>query len=484
MPVSLKTQFPPVNAILAQRFDSDEVEMFYPIFPSHLMMPLKVGEVVWVLYPDQSFSAGDDSASTMMGTNAERLQTEGSDNNYGDVLSSARGDTTDGAVFQKAVVHHIYLTHDYVLAHSEFPADHIDYNGGYWLSRVAGTRLSEDTNYTCYGRDFDERAFAVVEDRSPSDVLADGDYFPGTPNKVQTSTTSDEDVDPSGNYIVGDNPEVFSQLKQKNDLEMTFEATPRISKHPGDFIIQGSNNTAIILGENPSGIEDDSLVSGGIDIVAGRGLHPDSFNLMSKIANDDARFESDKCHELSEQEPNLNEGTMDVFHDFSRIVVSANAMPDVLFCDPETTGASENITFSSTVSAAMGRDLKPFSEDDAETALQQIAAEITGPTIAMKSDHIRIVGRETLRLMVESPDGPASAPEIILHKDGNIFIKPGVNGQVYIGDGPDAGEPGTAVFADMLTYPDDMEGGTGFAAEMAVAAKIPTRHSPKVKVKI
>ena len=76
MPVSLKTQFPPVNAILAQRFDSDEVEMFYPIFPSHLMMPLKVGEVVWVLYPDQSFSAGDDSASTMMGTNAERLQTE------------------------------------------------------------------------------------------------------------------------------------------------------------------------------------------------------------------------------------------------------------------------------------------------------------------------------------------------------------------------------------------------------------------------
>ena len=71
-----------------------------------------------------------------------------------------------------------------------------------------------------------------------------------------------------------------------------------------------------------------------------------------------------------------------------------------------------------------------------------------------------------------------------MHKDGNIFIKPGIDGQVYIGDGPDAGEPGTAVFADMMTYPDDMDGGTGFVAEMAVAAKIPTRHSPKVKVKI
>ena len=103
----------------------------------------------------------------------------------------------------------------------------------------------------------------------------------------------------------------------------------------------------------------------------------------------------------------------------------------------------------------------------------------------MKSDHIRVIGRETIRFMVENPDGgPASAPEIIMHKDGNIFIKPGIDGQVYIGDGPDAGEPGTAVFADMMTFPDDLDGGTGFVAEMAVAAKTPTRHSPKVKVKI
>ncbi|MEC8076853.1 MAG: hypothetical protein VX118_02410, partial [Candidatus Thermoplasmatota archaeon] len=88
--------------------------------------------------------------------------------------------------------------------------------------------------------------------------------------------------------------------------------------------------------------------------------------------------------------------------------------------------------------------------------------------------------------MVESDKGPASAPEIILHKDGNIFIKPGVDGQVYLGDGPDAapGGPGTAAFADMVTYPDDVEGGPGFVAEMAVAAKIPTRHSTKVKVKL
>ena len=36
----------------------------------------------------------------------------------------------------------------------------------------------------------------------------------------------------------------------------------------------------------------------------------------------------------------------------------------------------------------------------------------------------------------------------------------------------------------MITFPDDIEGGPGFVAEMAVAAKVPTRHSTKVKVKL
>ena len=156
-----------------------------------------------------------------------------------------------------------------------------------------------------------------------------------------------------------------------------------------------------------------------------------------------------------------------------------------MFCDPELTGAGEKITFSATASSVEGRDMLPIIEDDTTAALGENAADIAGPTIAVKSDHVRIIGRETLRLMVENPDGgPNSAPEIILHKDGNIFIKPGIDGQVYLGEGPDAGEPGTATFADIITYTDDVEGGPGFVAEMAVAAKIPTRHSPKVKVKI
>ena len=483
MAISLKGQFPPVNAIVATIIGTDDTEIFYPIFPSHIMMPLKVGEVVWVLYPENSFAPGDVSASDSMGINAERMTSDGAENDYSSSLNSHRGDVSDGALFSKAVVVKIYESHLATINPSAIPSDE-DHRGGFWLSRVCGSRLSEDTNYTSYGRDFDERAFVVLEGRTASDVVADeAGYFPGTPNMSLNSSSTVDDVDMERRYFHGDNPEEFSALKEMN-TEFTFEPTPRYAKKSGELILQGSNNTLVVLGEDSS-VVDESLTNGVVRIVAGRGLHPDSSNKISSLPNDDERLESDKCPELSEIEPNALEGDLDFQYDFSTFLVSSNSSPDVFFCDPELTGASENITFSSTAGNVEGRDLKPIVEEDATKSLVPTAAEIFGPTIAMKSDHIRVIGRETIKFMVENPDGgPASAPEIIMHKDGNIFIKPGIDGQVYIGDGPDAGEPGTAVFADMMTFPDDIDGGTGFVAEMSVASKIPTRHSPKVKVKI
>ena len=483
MPVSLKGQFPPINAIVATIMGTDDTEIFYPIFPSHIMMPLKIGEVVWVLYPENSFAPGDIGASDSMGLNAERMNADNAANDYSSSLNAHRGDVSDGALFAKAVVVSIFESHSDAIDPASPPAVN-EHKGGFWLSRVCGSRLSEDSNYTSYGRDFDQRAFAVLEGRSASDVVADSDgYFPGTPNVSLNSTSTVDDIEGDGGYFHGDNPEEFSALKGMN-VGHTFEPVPRFSKKSGDLILQGSNNTAVLLGEDQT-ITDESLTSGAVTIVAGRGLHPDSPNKVSSIPNDDQRLESDKCPELSEIEPNVLEGVLDFSYDFSTFLVSSNAAPDAAFCDPDKTGASENITFSSTAGNVEGRDMKPIPEDDVTKSLVPTAAEILGPTIAMKSDHIRVIGRETIRFMVENPDGgPASAPEIIMHKDGNIFIKPGIDGQVYIGDGPDAGEPGTAVFADMLTFPDDIDGGTGFVAEMSVASKIPTRHSPKVKVKI
>jgi hypothetical protein len=328
------------------------------------------------------------------------------------------------------------------------------------------------------------RITCALEGRTAGDVV-DGDYFPAFPNgHTQPLQPVDGPAPDPSTLSIGINPGAVREAAQRgtND-EHTFEPVPSFSKRPGDLVLQGSNNTAICLGEDIITRKD--MSSGCIDLVVGRGLHPESSNKILQIANELGVRERDKCAELSEQELNIMEGLIDIDDDASRIYITAYTNPDAIFCNPDTTGASEKITFTATASSVEGRNNLPILEDDDTAALTDIAGDINGPTIAVKSDHVRIIGRETLRLMVENPDaGPNSAPEIILHKDGNIFIKPGIDGQVYIGDGPDAGEPDTATFADMVTYPDDIEGGPGFVAEMAVASKIPTRHSPKVKVKI
>ena len=57
---------------------------------------------------------------------------------------------------------------------------------------------------------------------------------------------------------VGDSKELLSSVKGPFDMiftgsignkSVTFEPVPRFTKRPGDFVIQGSNNTLISLGE-------------------------------------------------------------------------------------------------------------------------------------------------------------------------------------------------------------------------------------------
>lgn len=480
-----RNQFPPINAIVAKLVPDGSPELFYPIFPSHFMLPIKPGEYVWVLYPEIPQASGGDTPDGMMGTNQEREVIAGRENVIGGEISALRSATSNPPLFQKALVVSVYTDYNEILARAS-TTDHLEtYNEGFWLARVAGTQISEDVNFTALDRDLDERIFCTLTGREPGDVLGDAEYAPGYPNGVTLEgETTETYIEEEHLTIKTNQAEVHSARLGGGSEDFTHEAVPPLNKRVGDLVLQGSNNTAIVLGE--SDLIQQEFTTGLIDIFAGRGLHPDAPNKVTSIASEMGHLEKDKCPQLSEQEVLGMEGEVNIDFDFSRVYVSSNSLVDILFCDPEKTGASENLTFSTTAGSSEGRDLTPIHEEDTTKSLTSTYEEIIGPCIALKSDHIRIVGRETLRLMVESDKGPASAPEIILHKDGNIFIKPGVDGQVYLGDGPDAapGGPGTAAFADMVTYPDDVEGGPGFVAEMAVAAKIPTRHSTKVKVKL
>jgi hypothetical protein len=479
-----RNQFPTINVVVAKVLPTGEEEIFYPMFPSHLMMPIKSGEWIWVCYPDKKDSAGLGNPESPMGTNVERELLENRGGSDSDVIKVVRGATSNPPMFKRALVTQVYLSYGQVIVASGHSVALTMDKGGYWLSRICGSRISEDANFTAIDRDKDMRITCGLEGRTPADVVEGGEYFPSFPNGPTRPLEPVDSLLSPNNYTIGDNPaEVFQAIARASNSTHTFEPVPAFSKRPGDLVLQGSNNTAICLGEDK--ILRTDMSSGCIDLVAGRGLAIDSVNKVLHIANELGVRERDKCIELSEQEINMFEAETDLTDDLSRIYITSYTEPDSLFCNPESTGASEKITFTATAPSFEGRGMLPIIEDDEPAALSELALDIAGPTIAIKSDHVRIIGRETLRLMVENPEGgPNSAPEIILHKDGNIFIKPGIDGQVYLGEGPDAGEPDTATFADLVTYPDDVEGGPGFVAEMAVATKIPTRHSPKVKVKI
>lgn len=117
--------------------------------------------------------------------------------------------------------------------------------------------------------------------------------------------------------------------------DLTKESPPRFIRRIGDHVLQGSNNTLIVLGTDRPGNQDSGKKgkdAGTIHLVSGRKSEDPSFA-------DDASF----------------------------IYISA------------------------------GTDI------DKNLSLQKISSE-TGPAIALKSDHVRIVGRKTSRVFVGEND--------------------------------------------------------------------------------
>jgi len=138
---------------------------------------------------------------------------------------------------------------------------------GYWLSRVCGPRHTEDTNYTF---------FASAHHQSPTKpepTLAD--KFSG---EKPVEAVSTQIISPTAD------PNELTRLIEYAKDRHRFEAVPRYSKRPGDLVLQGSNNTLIMLGEvrgqysdlAKSNSNDQDIIPnmGAIDIVVGRGARP------------------------------------------------------------------------------------------------------------------------------------------------------------------------------------------------------------------
>jgi len=217
-------------------------------------------------------------------------------------------------------------------------------------------------------------------------------------------------------------PEQEPALREIEDRDLALqEIVPRWTPRPGDCYIQGSNNTLISLGTDRGYGWDDDITefpyssasvkpkekSGTIDIVVGRG----NFESSSTTANKRGSFKGtapmtiqtadEKPYTIVDLIPGQNklvdnprEGDPHFKEDMSRIYVSMHTEVDNKFYPVDNYGL-----------------LYLDVEDRA------------GPTISMRTNNFRIYGREDgdIRIIHEG-DGATTQSSIILHPDGKITI--------------------------------------------------------------
>ena len=462
--------------------DNDEntgvPQIFYPFFPSHFAMPVKPGEIVWVYYDFPVGQGALGETGTVVNNAIRRNITASPKKNPIAVLEKREvvglknmGQTS---IFRKAKVISVFCNfRELSFAHNSFEESRL----GFWFCRVAGSLLSEDLNSTNIERDIN------VSHAENLNNLSNADNY--TPTIVSGTGLVGGATGPGGNVET-------EILSIKSKFQSSQQPVPMISKRPGDFVLQGSNNAYILIGEYLNVNDEINRVNnktGTIDIASGLGQS----NRPPVTTNSIGSQEVNKMKLIADvKKGKANKiGIPDYTNDLSRIVVSSQIPVDHIFCNPKTSGASSNITFPLNDVKAEGRSPDSIDSDiDEKSEIPHTligggaASEVDNvAAVAIKSDHVRVVGRESLRFMVESDQGENTAPEIILHRDGNIYINPGKDGEVYIGGGPDDAQNNIDLgLSDLVLYPDSLPAGVGFVGENAVFSKIEGRHSKRVKV--
>ena len=343
-----------------------------------------------------------------------------------------------------------------------------------WMCRVPERLQVDDLNFT-HG----DRKLSTVTSQTTSEKLEQEEEskytIPKFPNGTGRSA-SETSLKPE----LGNNEETpFEDQENSYDVivthsvayttDFTPEEVPRFTKRPGDLVLQGSNNTAVILGEDrgwpagedptdaehsnaTEGYEDLPAFKGTIDIVAGRGrFFGDELigETTADAAGDDPEMtqprltanerkdgtsyiEVDKNPDANELDHVPPEGDPDFVRDCSRVYVSMKTDGDKNF------GISAGLPEPFTIAAGF------------ETAIEDVDAS---PYVVIKSDEVRLIARKdedndvngSIRIVKQgTPDDDLAT--IVLLSDGTIQIS---GAKIYLGRhvddggvGEDDGAPG------------------------------------------
>lgn len=296
-----------------------------------------------------------------------------------------------------------------------------DYSGtgnsfGYWLTRPMAARQVEDVNYTHGDRIFDPFNHPRnINSTILSSLTASAPTFPNGANTSESFSLS-----PSGST----NPynDIFNQATAS--LIVTTEAVPRLKKRPGDLLLQGSNNAAILLGQDRTGPvlrvtgsqgKDIIEQAGVIDLVAGLGAprrmpvdertDPSEANhnptAPRVIQNVRGRKEVYKTPYKSQKMDNPREGDPDFVRDLSRLYLAMKTKGDMNF----------KIQF--------GGDggVFPSSSDKLVQPIVDLPTDGQNgqPFIVLKSEQVRVVAKGR-----DPTNGPGESGEIRIIKEGTV----------------------------------------------------------------
>ena len=363
-----------------------------------------------------------------------------------------------------------------------------------WICRVPENLQIDDINFTHGDRKLGEETSQTTSEKLESQEEDSENKIPKFPNGGASAGSTSLKPELGNNeetpFEEQENSYDVIVSNSKSYLDFTPEQVPRLTKRPGDLVFQGSNNTAIILGEdrgwgpdsdppeaefsNASAPYDPNILQKGtIDIVAGRGrwtkdgeitptdtstIGDDPKNtqprLIKNARKDEVSYvEVDKNPGINNIDPVIPEGDPDLIRDCSRIYVSMK------------TSGDQNFGISNTNvedSMATGFDAAIEDADDA-------------PYVVIKSDEVRLIARKdedndingSIRIVKQGTKNDDLAA-IVLLPDGTIQIS---GSKIYLGrstsDDGVGGGPGEGKSQPYVKYQELEDLWNAFMDEMS-----------------
>jgi hypothetical protein len=298
-----------------------------------------------------------------------------------------------------------------------------NFRQGKWLTRASEGLQTEDPNFTHNDRRFN--ATVVEATRTSVQVARSGSvYTPNFPNGAGQSNTNTLPQNDSTNPY-----DLIYRKTISGSLQHQYEPVPRWTKRPQEFVLQGMNNSLIMLGQDRVGYvtgssaTEQKAFAGTIDMVAGRSRymlstgdsdiptsqlqHKGTSPLLVTSSRD--LVEVDKTPKLNNRNEQLKEGDPDFVRDAARIYVSMKTLGDTNFRLAKTTeGNVANALQSSGINYS-ANSLYPvqFSSSSANVGSSYVVA---------KADHVRIVGRRSVP--AEDSLDPVINGSVLILKEG------------------------------------------------------------------